>query len=128
MIMKPVSYRTCWQVLPRSVYCNLHVSTVSKKTDMNVERFPSGKLAVNTLFLHIAMIAFNSLRMIGQTALQFSINLPYRHKGKRKRLRKVIDDLIKVSCKLVPHARKFMGKLWCHDPWYAGFKSTYLAL
>jgi len=98
------------------------------KTDMNVERFPSGKLAVNTLLLHIAMIAFNTLRMIRQTALQFSKKLPYRHKGKRKRLRKVIDDLIRVSCKIVLHARKFMVKLWCHDPWYAVFRSTYLAL
>jgi hypothetical protein len=98
------------------------------KTDMNVERFPSGKLAVNTLLLHIAMIAFNTLRMIGQTALQFAQDLPYRHKGKRKRLRKVIDDLIRISCKLVLHARKFKVKLWCHDPWYAVFRSTYLAL
>ncbi|NQT59258.1 MAG: hypothetical protein HQ557_09775 [Bacteroidetes bacterium] len=95
---------------------------------MDVERFPSGKMAVNALLLHIAMVGFNTLRLIGQTALQFSQDLPYRHKGKRKRLRKVIDDLIRISCKVVMHARKFMIKLWCHDPWYAVFKNIYLAL
>ncbi|MDA3940555.1 MAG: transposase [Spirochaetia bacterium] len=39
------------------------------KSDMGIERLPSGKFGVNSVILHIAMIAFNALRFIGQTAL-----------------------------------------------------------
>ena len=98
------------------------------KTDMNVERLPSGKFSVNEIILHTSMIAFNTLRLIGQTALQNSELLPYRHKGKRKRLRKVIDDLIRISCKVVNHARTLVIKIWEKDPWYNLFKKLYLQL
>ena len=98
------------------------------KTDMNVERLPSGKFSVNEIILHTSMIAFNTLRLIGQTALQNPELLPYRHKGKRKRLRKVIDDLIRISCKVVNHARTLVIKIWEKDPWYNLFKKLYLQL
>jgi hypothetical protein len=98
------------------------------KTDMNVERLPSGKFSVNAIILHTAMIAFNTLRLIGQAALQFPHLLPYRHKGKRKRLRKVIDDLIRISCKVVFHARRLVMKLWVKDPWYELFRKLYYQL
>ncbi|MCF7945222.1 MAG: hypothetical protein K9L75_06815 [Spirochaetia bacterium] len=54
--------------------------------------------------------------------------LPYRHKGKRKRLRKVIDDLIRISCKVVTHARKVMIRIWDKDPWYELFRQLYYQL
>ena len=47
---------------------------------MGIERLPSGKFAVNSVILHIAMIAFNALRFIGQTALTFKEDLPYETK------------------------------------------------
>lgn len=98
------------------------------KSDMNVERFPSGKFAVNAIILHLAMIAFNTLRKIGQTALLFSKDLPYKHKGKRKRLRKVIDDLIRIACQMVHHANKVILKIWEHDPWLDVFRNIYQAI
>ena len=36
------------------------------KTDMDLERLPSGKFATNALILELWMIAYNILRMIGQ--------------------------------------------------------------
>ena len=36
------------------------------KTDMDMERFPSGKFETNELFLELAVISYNILRMIGQ--------------------------------------------------------------
>ena len=39
------------------------------ETDMDVERFPSGKLAVNAILLHIDMVVFITLRFIGLTCL-----------------------------------------------------------
>jgi hypothetical protein len=98
------------------------------KSDMGVERFPSGKMAVNSLILHISMIAFNTLRFIGQKALNFKKLLPYEHRGKRKRLRKVIDDLIRVSCKIVRHSNQWKIKLWQHDPWYPVFSELYRSI
>lgn len=98
------------------------------KTDMDFERFPSGKKAVNAILLHIAMVAFNTLRFIGQTALGFVSELPYKHKGKRKRLRKVISDLIHISCKVVRHANRWVLRLWNNDPWLLVFQKVYQAI
>ncbi len=95
------------------------------KSDMGIERLPSGKFAVNSVIMHIAMIAFNALRLIGQTALTFKEDLPYEHKVIRKRLRKVIDDLIRVGCKITRHAHIWWIKLWDHDPWLPVFSRLY---
>jgi hypothetical protein len=95
------------------------------KSDMNVERFPSGKMNVNSLLLSIIMLAFNSLRMIGQLSLSDKSLLPYKSKSFRKRLRKVISDLIFVGCKIVKRSRKCFIRLWNKNPWYKAFKNVY---
>jgi hypothetical protein len=64
------------------------------------------------------MILFNILRYIGQAALTHAELLPYRHKGSRKRLRKVIVDIIRIAAKVVTHARSLYVKIWEHDIWY----------
>jgi len=95
------------------------------KTDMNVERLPSGKFVVNAILLKLAMLSFNILRFIGQTALTFTESLPYETSSKRKRLRKVIDDLIRVAVKIVRHARQTFIRLWEKDPWLACYRQVY---
>ena len=40
------------------------------KTDMDVERLPSGDFRTNELFLSLATLAFNALRRIGQASLE----------------------------------------------------------
>lgn len=95
------------------------------KTDMNVERLPSGKFSVNSVFLKLANLTFNILRYIGQTALSLTETLPYKTSSKRKRLRKVIDDLIRVAVKIVTHSRKKIIKLWDKDPWFVCYKKIY---
>ena len=96
------------------------------KTDMNVERLPSGKFAVNAILLKLAMLSFNILRFIGQSVLEFTDSLPYKTLSKRKRLRKVIDDLIRVAVKIVRHARQTFIRLWEKDPWLACFRQVYI--
>ena len=83
---------------------------------MGIERLPSGKFTVNAVILHIGMVAFNALRLIGQTALLLKTDLPYKHKVARKHLGKVIDNLIRVGCKIVFHAPTWWIKLWEQDP------------
>ena len=99
------------------------------KSDMDVERLPSGKFKVNSVILHLAMIAFNTLRKTGQSAMGYPEDLPYQHTGsrrpKRKRLRKVIDDLMRISCRLVYHARRWIMKFYIGDPWYPVFRKIY---
>jgi len=92
---------------------------------MNVERLPSGKFAVNAILLKLAMLSFNILRFIGQTAIAFPDALPYTTDSKRKRLRKVIDDLIRVAVKIVTHARRTCVRLWEKDLWLACFQQVY---
>jgi len=98
------------------------------KNDMNVERLPSGKMATNEVLLTVAMVAYNTLRLISQTALSFTKELPYEYSVSRKRLRKVIDDLIRVGCKIAYHARRWCLKLWAGDRWYPVCSKTYAAL
>ena len=82
------------------------------KHDMDIERLPSGKLAVNKIVLAVAMNAYNALRLIGQE----SIEDKGRKKHKRKRLGKVIRDLICVAGKVVKHGRELIFKVSEHDP------------
>lgn len=65
------------------------------KTDMDVERLPSGKFDTNALVLELAMIAYNLLRMIGQESLKY-MQGDKRH-VRRWRLRTVISNLISNS-------------------------------
>lgn len=98
------------------------------KSDMGVERLPSGKFQVNALFLNLAMMAFNTLRIIGQLALGKKNLLLDQSNVKRKRLRKVISDLINIGCKLVCHSRRWILKISQNNPWLPVFKEIYTEL
>ncbi len=81
------------------------------KTDMHIERLPSGKFAVNAMLLQMAMKTFNVLRCIGQQVLGLKANLPYESDVVRKRLRKVIDELIRITVKVTHHAGRIILKI-----------------
>ncbi len=40
------------------------------KSDMDLERLPSGKFATNALVLQLAMLAYNMLRRMGQESIR----------------------------------------------------------
>jgi hypothetical protein len=82
------------------------------KSDMGIERLPSGKYAVNRIVLAVAMNAYNALKSLGQQSLAQA----GRKKHKRKRVGKVIRDLICVAGKLVKHGRKLIFKINERDP------------
>ena len=87
------------------------------KHDMGIERLPSGKLAVNKIVLAVAMNAYNTLRLLGQKSLEKE----GRKKLKRKRLGKVIRDIICVAGKLVKHGRELIFKMNDKDPMLSVF-------
>jgi len=77
------------------------------KTDLDLERLPSGKFATNDLVLSLAVLAFNILRAIGQATL-ISPDSPVRHAAKRRRLRTVMQEIIGVAARLIQHARQWV--------------------
>ena len=80
------------------------------KTDMDVERLPSGKFATNELDLELTILSYNILRMIGQESIgrQTPKN---KHKVHRRRLRTVITNLIMMACHVTEHARSTIMNL-----------------
>lgn len=75
------------------------------KTDLDIERLPSGKFATNALVLGCAQLAYNILRWIGQNGLLGS-DAPLRHKAKRRRIRTVMQELMYLAARLIRTGRR----------------------
>ena len=75
------------------------------KTDLDIERLPSGKFATNALVLACAMLAYNILRWLGQGGL-LGADAPPRHPAKRRRLRTVMQELMYVAARLIHTGRR----------------------
>ena len=75
------------------------------KTDMGVERLPSGKFDTNELVLELTMIAYNILRMLGQETVNQG-KAPAKRIVSRKRIRTVIQNIIHFAGQLTKHARQ----------------------
>jgi hypothetical protein len=97
------------------------------KTDLDLERLPSGKFATNEIVLALGTLAYNLLRMIGQESLKVNDCPPTKHKIQRRRIRTVIDRYISLAVKLVNHARKRIVKLSSFNPWLPSYKRMYEA-
>ena len=86
------------------------------KTDMDLERLPSGKFATNALILELGMIAYNILRMIGQGTI--GERAPRQKRNvKRRRLRTVISNLIMMAGHVTMHARQLIIGLGKSNVW-----------
>ena len=96
------------------------------KSDMGVERLNSGKFATNSLLTQLAMVAFNILRVMGQTALRLKNLAPIKLNVERRRLRSVMQDLVYVACKRVAHSNRLYLKFGRHCPWFDTFRALCL--
>jgi hypothetical protein len=103
------------------------------KTDLDLERFPSGKYTTNALVLILGLFAYNALRLCGQEALRQDRHLPeiqrmpLRKKRRRRRLRRVIQDFIYMASRRVTHARRRGLRLWSSNPWRSAWNAVYAA-
>jgi hypothetical protein len=101
------------------------------KTDLDLERLPSGKFDVNALVLSCGLVAYNVLRLMGQNALREDKELPpeermpIRKTVKRRRLRSVIQDLMYLAGRFVKHARRWGLTLARRNPWRGAWRATY---
>ena len=85
------------------------------KSDMRMERLPSGRQRTNALVLACALLALNCLRRIGRTGLDWSRHrrsVPRRKRMReRMRARTVIDGFLRVAGHVVRHAGAVTVKL-----------------
>lgn len=101
------------------------------KTDMDLERLPSGKFATNVLMLSLGLVAYNILRLCGQTALKENKRLPpaeklpIRKPVERRRLRSVMQDLMYLATRLTHHARRLGLSFWRNNPWHGVWRLLY---
>lgn len=86
------------------------------KSDMDIERLPSGKFETNYLFLQLGMIAYNVLRLIGQRSLDGN-DSPLKTKVERRRIRTVMQNIMYLASKIVKHAKKIRMKISKHNVW-----------
>ena len=77
------------------------------KTDLDLERLPSGKFDTNDAIMHLASFAYNCLRLLGQLGLTGDI-APIRHPAKRRRLKTVLQEIMYRAAKFVAHARRLV--------------------
>ena len=102
------------------------------KSDLDLERLPSGKFATNHLVLLLGLLAYNILRLCGQTCLQECRQMPSEHRpllpreGYRRRLRSVLLDLIYQAARLVHHARCVGLVFGRGNPWFESWQRVYL--
>jgi len=95
------------------------------KTDLDLERLPSGKFQTNELVLLLGMVAYNLLRLIGQESLR-EADAPIRKKVSRRRVRSVMQDLVYLACRLVKHARCWTLSFGRNCPWLKTWRRVYL--
>lgn len=135
LLVPELEVATYWTSLaddPKTVFALYHEHGTMEqfhseiKSELDLERLPSGKFATNSLVLHLGLLAYNLLRLLGQESLNAATQ-PLRKKVKRRRLRTVIQNLITLATRVVRHARRWKLAFGQYSPWYPVFRHVYFA-
>lgn len=86
------------------------------KTELDMERLPSGKFAVNATFLRLGMLVYNMLRVIGDDLL--TARMLGLKKATRRRTKTVMRCIMDMCARITRHARKTILHVACSPPWY----------
>jgi len=97
------------------------------KTDLDLERLPSGKFDTNTLVMALGAFIYNLLRWIGLAGL-IGERSPVRHKAKRRRLRTVMQELIYLAAKFSVRSRQLRLRFSARCPAFDAFKRVHARL
>ncbi len=104
------------------------------KTEMGLERLPSGKFDTNALILHLGMIAFNIFRICGQKGLEVQERLKqedtpiqtHRRTGVlRRRIRSVLLDIMRIAAHITTSSGYFWISFGRCSAWADVFKLLY---
>ncbi len=94
------------------------------KSDMDLERLPSGKFDTNYLVCQLAAMAMNLLRLIGQNTLN-EPDSPVRHTAKRRRIKTVMQEMMFKAGRMTKHAGRWILGLGESDSGFAVFERHY---
>ena len=126
LLIPEIEVNTYWTNLPcraETVVALYHDHGTSEqfhselKSDLDVERLPSGKLCANRIILLCAMVAFNVLRTLGQEALRHAHLAPQRIKVERWRMKSILQNLVYCACRIIRHAGQTVIDFGRHCPW-----------
>jgi len=85
------------------------------KTEMDIERPPSGKFDTNYLACQLTALTLNILlHLIGQQGLP-GPHTPIRHPAKRWRIKTMIQELILLAARIIGHGRQRWLRLGAND-------------
>lgn len=96
------------------------------KTDLDLERLPSGKFATNSLIMTLGAFAY-ILRYIGQQGL-LGANAPLRHPAKRRRIKTVLQELMYLAARLISKGRWLTLRFSRCCPAFDAFGTVYRKL
>lgn len=96
------------------------------KTDLDLERLPSGKFATNALVLSLAALTYNLLRLLGQQSLTGE-DAPLRHPAKRRRIKTVMQEMMRVAVTITRHGRRLILNFARHCPVFELWRRRYAA-
>jgi len=91
------------------------------KTDMDLERLPSGKFDTNFLVCTLAAIAMNILRLIGQNAL-IGKDVPLRHAAKRRHIKTVMQEIMFKAGRMINHPGRWILGLGANETAHTVFE------
>ena len=94
------------------------------KSDMDLERQPSGKFDINYQVCQLAAAAINLLRLIGQNTLN-EPDAPIRHTAKHQRTKTVMQELIFKAARMIKHAGRWILGWGESDSGFAVFERHY---
>lgn len=94
------------------------------KTDMDLQRLPSGKFDTNYLVCQLAALAMNLLRLIGQNTLH-EPDAPMRHVAKHRRIKTVMQEMMFKAGRMIRHAGRWILGLGEADSGFAVFERHY---
>jgi hypothetical protein len=94
------------------------------KTDLDIERLPSGKFNTNALVLSCAMLAYNLLRYMGQRGLSGEQPL-LKKPAQRRRIKTVLQKLMYLAAKVVRTGRQLKLCFSRYCPQFNIFEKLY---
>ena len=94
------------------------------KTDMDLERLPSGKFDTNDLVMCLGALTYNVLRYMGQSCL-LGPKSPVRHQAERRRIKTVMQELIYQAARFLERGRRKILRFGRHSPALQAFMELY---
>jgi hypothetical protein len=91
------------------------------KSDLDMERLPSGKFQTNELMMHLGMLAFNILRLMGKDALRTG-KVP-GHRGKRLRIRTILQNFMYMGGRFLDWIKNTQIRIFRKNKWAIAYLS-----